>query len=268
MRVYMGEWEIYYDYYGDLCEPAYGSYVFVDFEKARAYIMEELDRWLKSNGYDEEKNFKEDICYRFFIRETDTEDSSVEIEWDFFYDGTLRERVVSCMIDYPGDELPGAGMKFKEGDFVARKGEPHPGTRKEIYLVGGQPGPRPGGPDRREEPWENVYYLEMITDRGCYDHTHYHESELELYKGKIPLGLQALKKIKSGEAQITVERIKEIFDRLTVQEKEVVERIIKRHGAGDENRAPAELLGYIFACGYLILPGNPTYRDVLRQQFK
>jgi len=172
------------------------------------------------------------------------------------------------MIDYPGDELPSAGTKFAKGDFVVIKGEPYPGTRKEIYLVGGQPGERPGRPDRSKEPWENVYYLERITDSGYYDHTHYHESELELYTGEIPLGLQILRKINSGEAQITVERIKKIFDSLTEQEEEVVEKIIKSHSAGGESRAPAELLGYIFACGYLILPGNPTYRDLLKEQPK
>jgi hypothetical protein len=91
MRVYLAEFEIYKDDYGELCNPANGSAVFLDFDKAYQNTLDEINGFIEAR----EENRKEYEDYEFsyggyfHIKERDTEDNSVNIEHRYDIRGNL-----------------------------------------------------------------------------------------------------------------------------------------------------------------------------------
>ena len=274
MKVYFAKYEIYEDVYGDLCDPSYGSFVFTDFDKAHEYVKERIDYWLEKYRESNKKDcyyddWDRDVRCEFTIQEMDTcEDASRFFEWRFYYDGTLKDRY-RCegafgMSEYPGDDLPGAGTKFTEGEFVVNKDEVHRRWHKsfdvikEVYCVSTIPGPRPDKGDKYFYSWENIY--ELYSDKGFWDHVHCHESEIERYNGEVPLGLQIMQKIFLGEAHITVGRMKEVFG-TDFTENTFIKRRIEDENLNDDSPAPPGFLLTMYGFSHLGLSSKPTYRD-------
>ena len=79
----------------------------------------------------------------------------------------------------------------------------------------------------------------------------------------VTLGLQVLRKIYMGDAQITVSRMKEVFG-TAFTENEYILKTIERDGLSDDQLVPVQLLSIMLECGNLMLPSKPTYRDVLQ----
>ena len=77
----------------------------------------------------------------------------------------------------------------------------------------------------------------------------------------VTLGLQVLRKIYMGDAQITVSRMKEVFG-TAFTENEYILKTIERDGLSDDSMVPVQLLSIMFECGNLILPSKPTYREI------
>ena len=277
MRVYLAKFEIYEDIYGDdLCDPHYGSEVFIDFNRAHKYVKNEIDRWLKENGFKNKKGNKDknELSGEFSIIERDTEDEDLEIYWEFDFDGFCIERLVMDFAgwdDRPGDELPGAGTKFNEGDFVIIKKKIHAkkyilNDRNKLYIVGAQPGkrtePRPvtEGAVNFNVRWENHYRLEYLDEQGYFGHDHVHESELELYTGEVPLNYQILRKIFMGEVKITLKRLKDFFGDFITEDATIQEYIIKE--LTDDSTETDDLIYHLLSMGKIILPPKPLYREI------
>ena len=251
MKVYEAKYIIYEDFYGELCDPSYDSFVFTDFEEACKYVFEHIEGWLTSNGYkaeeradnDETKEYKdiENVYCDFQIIERDTEDEDFEVEWQLGLDGEVRwkYKIIEGIgyQEFPGDELPGAGKKFAIGDYVVKKGElerfanpDYYRDKVEIFVVGMQPRNKDELSEEDKKRWENHYFLVSIGKHGYWYHNHEPESDLELFTGEIPIGLQILKKIYTGEAPNS-EKYKDLL-----------------------------------MAGELILPSVPTYREICRMK--
>ena len=274
MRVYLAKYDIFEDFYGELCEPYCDSKVFTDFGKARQFLKDSADCWLKLNEYikdDGELNEGDkeiqNVSFDITIIERDTEDEGIETDWHFDYKCELKWGYEKTHgregYFYPGDELPGAGTMFSIGDFVTRKESDKYSLRQEpkVFLVTGAPGKRGEDTEEGRAGWENTYTLEYVTEHGYWEHAHEPEYWLKTYTGIIPTGLNIMRKIYMGEAKITVKRLREVFGS-AFTDNEYVKRDIERLGLNEESLAPADLIKMMLYEGELILPNNPTYRDV------
>ena len=275
MKVYLAKYDIFKDIYGELCDPYCDSEVFTEYEEAYRFLRENIDSWLKCNEYvkddgeiSEDHKYIEDVNCDLVIIERDTEDEELRTDRHFDYKGDLiwgyeiahgRKRYF-----YPGDELPGAGTKFSVGDFVFRETNNKYSFRQnpeiEIFLVTGAPGKREGDTEKGRS-WENTYTLEYITEYGYWEYTDEPEYLLKPYTGEVPAGLNIMRKIHMGEAKITVKRLREVFgDAFTNNED--VKKDIEKYRLTENSLAPPDLIKMMLYEGELILPNNPTYRDV------
>jgi hypothetical protein len=267
VKVYLAEYEIYEDKYGELYRPYTDSAVFLDFDVACRCAKEEIDDWLESCGIAAEDK-KDFVCGHYKITERDTEDEDLTVEWCFDWDGELRARWVwdGCAYNIlPGDERPEAGMKFRKGDFVQADGE--------LYIVVSAPredGLYCAGVHRRKERydaarklkwWENEYCLGYLNEQGYYCHTHIHEAHLAPYSGEAPQGYQMLREILSGQTKISLRRLKEVCG-ADLWEDEYVKREIDSKQLSDDSTDTASLLMILLNRGKLALPGKPAYRQI------
>lgn len=150
------------------------------------------------------------------------------VEWDFDYNGKLRERLMCRVADdnrltggswrwndysgvtfMPEDELPEAGTKFKLGDFVVEKQDSkYQRLNRGVYIIA-------GCPERDENGLrtENFYTCDFI-DLGYFEylnHDHFHESKLELYTGEVSPAYKWLSDMLAGRIEISQEDRQKVF---------------------------------------------------------
>ena len=111
----------------------------------------------------------------------------------WYYGDGVRDSGGSCFQYREGDDLPEAGTKFKEGDFVRlkRAWNRHPAPSFDtstVFSIIGVP-PR----DKEGQLVENTYHIETVSERGEYLWDldfHYpfqgiHETELVKHEGEV-----------------------------------------------------------------------------------
>lgn len=236
MRVYLVTYDAYVDLYGKLMhqDSLYESVLFTDFEMALTFAKTDIENWMERR-----KLSSRYVSGGIAIRERDTEDENVNIEWYYDLHGNLRERLVwdACGYDIrPGDEKPEAGTKFKMGDIVVWERN-CPNRKSNVYVVAGTP-------FKRELPqlWENYYNIAGIDeDDGCWYHEHAHESELKPYSDELPDGYALLSKLYKKEINISLKRLKEIFGK-TLTDNEYVQQEIESKHLSDDNTYTSDLL--------------------------
>lgn len=189
------------------------SYVFT----VREIEPDKIKSWQMNESTDDVEDFRNTVNNPLFI------------EWDFDYNGNLRERIM-CRVDsknrlsgggwrwddysgvtfMPEDELPEAGTKFKLGDFVVEKQDgKYQRLNRGVYIIA-------GCPERDENGLrtENFYTCNYI-DFGYFgylNHDHLHESKLELYTGDVSSAYKWLSDVFAGRIKISEEDKKRIFN--------------------------------------------------------
>jgi len=248
MRVFLAEYEIYKDDYGDLCNPQNGSAVFLDLDNAYKHTLDEINGFISDR--EENRTEREDYEFSydgyFRITEKDTEDASVNFEYRYRLNGNLASRLVQRG-DYMYLDMPETKGDFKEGDIVRMKDRTDP-DESELFVVRDM--------DRRGNGSvvspDNEGYVNLVR---------VHKQHLLPYTGEVPENINVLSKIFKGETNISLKRLKEFYGENFIEDITPPCSIPHSHDdITDDSTDTAPFLTSLIATHQLALPNAPVYR--------
>jgi len=249
MRVYLAEYEIYKDDYGDLCNPQNGSAVFLDLDDAYKHTLDEINGFISDR--EENRTEREDYEFEyggyFRITEKDTEDDSVNIEYRYHLFGNLASRFVQRG-DYMYLDMPETKGDFKEGDIVRMKDRTDP-DESELFVVRSM--------DRRGNG-----SVVSLDNKGYYVNlVRVNKQHLLPYTGEVPENINVLSKIFKGETNISLKRLKEFYGENFINDITPPGCIPHElDDITDDSTDTAPFLVYLIRTRQLALPNAPVYR--------
>ena len=191
-KYYKDRFDNFSEFY-DFCQIDLGKYSFNN-EVIGGFTIREFDPLFYENYEKYEKEYSTAEQPRVYERPQ-------EIEYSYNILGILEMRLADETLRFPEDDLPGAGLKFKNGDFVTTKNDKH----KQVYVVSGAWSPEYVEKIKRNQYWENNIWIDYIDDDGayCWDYGIFNEALLRRYDGEVNEPMMIISKILKDEIDIS-----------------------------------------------------------------
>ena len=229
-KYYKDRFDKFSEFY-DFCQINLGKYSFND-EVCGGFTIMEFDPLFRENydQYESEYPKRDDKSLYACCK---------EIEYEYNILGVLTMRLVDGTLRFPEDDLPDAGSKFQNGDFVTTKNDHH----KQVYVVSGSWRTEYLEKLRKDPYWENNIWIDYIEDNGTYyyDYSIFNEALLRRYDGEVNESMLIASKICKGEIDIS----KELGLKIELGEIDCSPRpSLKEAIANDKISSPEESMHY------------------------